>query len=222
MKNRAAFFDFLKSMNVIYSVDEETLLWEKLTFFSEILLEKNQHLNLTGIKDPEGVLWKHFADSLVLAKLEPMGVLCDWGSGGGFPGIPLALHRLVKRSSTPVILVDSVRKKTEATKQFAEQLNLSSCSSVWSRGEVFLKTDAGKIVETIVLRAVAPLKEMQGWISSSDKSWIFLLGPKQLPDLDKFTIFMNRKKYVRKGFLQFSLPDGSGERGIIKFVPKKK
>ncbi|MGZ3712663.1 MAG: RsmG family class I SAM-dependent methyltransferase, partial [Bdellovibrionota bacterium] len=62
--------------------------------YLKILLQKNEVLNLTAIRDLEVAFWKHLADSLVLLGWEPLGKVCDWGSGGGLPGIPLALSRV--------------------------------------------------------------------------------------------------------------------------------
>jgi 16S rRNA (guanine527-N7)-methyltransferase len=75
-----------------------------------LLLAWNEAINLTSIRDGEGIARRHVADSLaatILTRSLPRATLLDLGSGGGFPGLPLAA---VLRD-TRVTLVDSVRKK---------------------------------------------------------------------------------------------------------------
>ena len=63
--------------------------------YLELLMRWNARLNLTAIRDQEGILSRHFVESIVCARAVPEGVktLLDFGSGAGFPGIPIALCR---------------------------------------------------------------------------------------------------------------------------------
>ena len=59
-----------------------------------IMLEQNKVMNLSAIRDEEGVICRHFADSLTVAKHIPHGAkILDVGSGGGMPTLPLAIAR---------------------------------------------------------------------------------------------------------------------------------
>jgi 16S rRNA (guanine527-N7)-methyltransferase len=74
-----------------------------------LLARWNRRLNLTSVIDPEKAAWKHYGESLYLAAQLPAGILrvADIGSGGGFPGFPLAVFR----PECSVTLVESdVRK----------------------------------------------------------------------------------------------------------------
>lgn len=91
---------------------------EKLT---QIFLEKNQQLNLSAIRDPEGVRIKHIQDSLMLLEtkiIQPGMLVIDVGTGGGFPLMPLALSY----PETKFLGIDSVRKKTLAVNEMLGQL----------------------------------------------------------------------------------------------------
>ena len=77
--------------------------------FEKVFLEKNQYLNLVSRKDAENLVERHFLHSLTIAKyfnLENTKVL-DVGTGGGFPGIPLAIFF----TNGHFTLVDAKRKK---------------------------------------------------------------------------------------------------------------
>ena len=81
----------------------------QLDCYAELLVEWNEKVNLTAITDPEGILIKHFVDSITLAPLLPdiPFSLIDVGTGAGFPGIPLAILRRDMR----LTLLDSLNKR---------------------------------------------------------------------------------------------------------------
>ena len=77
--------------------------------YLELLLRWNARLNLTAIRDKEGILSRHFVESIICARHVPVGVamLLDFGSGAGFPGIPITLCR----PEIAVTLAESQAKK---------------------------------------------------------------------------------------------------------------
>jgi len=106
------------------------------TYYEE-LIDWNQRVNLTAVTDYEEVQIKHFADSLaVLLALatDDLGdgpSLVDFGSGAGFPGLPLKIVRPAWR----VVLVESTRKKTAFLEHIINQLGLQDTDVVWARAE---------------------------------------------------------------------------------------
>jgi 16S rRNA (guanine527-N7)-methyltransferase len=86
----------------------------------DLLLKWNKSINLTSITDPDEVLEKHVLDSLAVVPVLPAGSLLDAGSGGGFPGIPVA----IARPELEVALVDSVQKKVAFLKSALAELRL--------------------------------------------------------------------------------------------------
>ncbi len=63
--------------------------------YLSLLVRWNARINLTAVRDEEGILGRHFVESIACARALPEGIatLLDFGSGGGFPGIPIALCR---------------------------------------------------------------------------------------------------------------------------------
>ncbi|RZA02958.1 MAG: hypothetical protein EOP11_16370, partial [Proteobacteria bacterium] len=83
--------DFLSSLGLDHSLLNAASFRSELERYLGLLLKKNEELNLTSLRDPNVAFWKHIVDSLTILQWEPMGAVIDWGSGGGLPGIPLAL-----------------------------------------------------------------------------------------------------------------------------------
>src|SRR3984957_5212512 len=69
-------------------------LLPKLSLYLDLLLKWNARTNLTAIRDPEEIVRRHFGESLFAAQhLGPCDPLLDFGSGAGFPGLPIAILR---------------------------------------------------------------------------------------------------------------------------------
>lgn len=106
---------------------------ELLERFALLVLDANARMNLTSVTDPRGVAVKHFADSLSLLRLAfPEGAsVVDVGTGGGFPGAPLA----IVRPDLEVVLLDATQKKTRFLNDACRELGLENCKAVTGRAE---------------------------------------------------------------------------------------
>lgn len=73
----------------------DSALAGRFEVYSSLILRWNTRVNLTAIRDEEGILSRHFVESIACARTLPHGIatLLDFGSGAGFPGIPIALCR---------------------------------------------------------------------------------------------------------------------------------
>ena len=122
--------------------------------FTEHLLEVNAHTNLTAIREPIGVVDKHYIDSLLAMDLIPKRArVLDLGCGPGFPSIPLA----IMRPDLEITALDSTTKKIDFVQKSAEILQLSNLKGVSGRAEdTILRKALGKY-DIVVSRAVARL-----------------------------------------------------------------
>jgi 16S rRNA (guanine527-N7)-methyltransferase len=119
---------------------------EQFAEYLTLLQKWNAKTNLTAIRDEEGILSRHFLESILCARALPTGIqtLLDFGSGAGFPGIPIALMR----SEIAVTLAESQNKKAAFLREAVRTLNLST--KVHSaRAE-----DLRQIFDCVTLRAV--------------------------------------------------------------------
>lgn len=84
-------------------------LAERFLRYKDLLLRWNERVSLTSIRDEHGILSRHFVESIACARLLPAGIatLLDYGSGAGFPGLPIAICRPEIR----VTLAESQNKK---------------------------------------------------------------------------------------------------------------
>ena len=123
-----------------------------------VLLDKwNRVYNLTAVRDPERMVSHHLLDSLATAPFFQGGCpdsirVLDVGSGGGLPGIPLA----IARPELQVTLIDSIAKKTAFLLQAKAELGLSNLNVVTGRVEDY-RPDAR--FDVITSRAFSDLKE---------------------------------------------------------------
>ncbi|MCW6038214.1 16S rRNA (guanine(527)-N(7))-methyltransferase RsmG [Spirulina subsalsa FACHB-351] len=127
--------------------------------FYQILLAQNKTLNLTRITDPLEFLEKHIWDSLAgLWHLPPSLVIptaaqvIDIGTGGGFPGVPMA----ITYPDYAITLLDSTQKKVLFLQSLIEQLSLSSVEAIASRAEEMGQNPQHReTYDLAVLRAVS-------------------------------------------------------------------
>ncbi len=103
----------------------------KLLAFRDLLLKWNKTYNLTALRDPEQAISHHLLDSLSILPHVGSGPLLDVGSGGGLPGIPLA----IARPDLPVGMVDTVQKKATFLQQASIELDLKNVAVHHARVE---------------------------------------------------------------------------------------
>ena len=103
----------------------------KLLAFRDLLLKWNRTYNLTALRDPQQAISHHLLDALAILPHVGAGPLLDVGSGGGLPGIPLA----IARPDLSVTLVDTVQKKAAFLQQAAIELELKSVAVHHARVE---------------------------------------------------------------------------------------
>jgi len=119
------------------------------------LKEWNKKINLTSIRGDQGIVIKHFVDSLTPLKyIKPSSALLDIGSGAGFPGIPLK----IADPSLSVILVDSVRKKVSFQKHIIRQLKLEGIQAFQQRlGDRARSSIKERYFDVVISRAISHL-----------------------------------------------------------------
>jgi 16S rRNA (guanine527-N7)-methyltransferase len=122
-----------------YNLELEDHEIKKFEKFLEIFKEKNAQINLSAIRDDDGIIEKHFIDSIMLnifLDFEPVFEgqkvkVADLGTGGGFPLLPLGIIN----PEVEFTGIDSVGKKLKAIDEFAQELELTNIKTVNGRAE---------------------------------------------------------------------------------------
>ena len=147
----------LRQILTLYGVDNIDKKLEKYGKYRENILDWNEKVNLTSITNLEEFEEKHFVDSLACIGSDEFisaKTIIDVGSGGGFPGIPLAIAYPEKE----YLLLDSSAKRMRIVSDVAESLGIENVRTIHGRAE-----DAGKdeslreSFDLCVSRAVAAL-----------------------------------------------------------------
>ena len=122
--------------------------------FVDMLLERNQVMNLTAITEPDQVARLHLLDSLSLLPVEAFAgkAVIDVGTGAGFPGIPLA----IVQQDADFTLLDSLGKRIRFLDEVREALGLGNVTCVHGRAEEFAQAHRVQF-DLAVSRAVANL-----------------------------------------------------------------
>lgn len=129
-----------ETLNLLLKYQDSLVLW-------------NKAYNLTAIRDPKEMLVKHLLDSLSILNDLPEGRLLDVGTGGGMPGMIIALCQ----SDRQCVLLDSNGKKIRFLKQFIADLKLKNVIAVQTRVENTDSIDELGQFDVITSRAFASL-----------------------------------------------------------------
>ena len=106
----------------------------KFEGYMESVLEKNKHINLTAITDRDEFIRKHYVDSLLCAssaEFRNANSVIDVGTGGGFPGIPLAIAFPEKE----FVLIDSLNKRIRIINELCENYGIDNVTALHGRAE---------------------------------------------------------------------------------------
>ncbi len=142
--------DGARRMGVELDESQVEALWR----YAHMLRERNEHVNLTSIVSPEGILTLHMLDSLSVAPhLGDARRIIDVGTGGGFPGVPLAVA-CPQREFT---LIDGTQKKIRFVAESVAALDIRNVQAVAARAENF---PGKKDFDVVIVRAVGTLADV--------------------------------------------------------------
>src|SRR5260221_4980251 len=155
---------------------------EQIQQYTKILWAWNDKVNLTAIRDPLEVLYRHFCESMFGAALLPMENcrLADVGTGGGFPGLPLKIIR----PDLQLFLVESNVKKATFLAEVIRELGLTSARVLVSRYEELGEEVAP--LDVVCSRALGNFPNFLAWAASSRvaaKQVLLWLGGRDLDEV---------------------------------------
>jgi 16S rRNA (guanine527-N7)-methyltransferase len=182
---------------------------QALLRFLALLSKWNKTYNLTAIHEPERMLTHHILDSLAVLPYLVHGNLLDVGSGGGFPGIPLA----IARPEMPITLMDASQKKCGFMQQAVIELRLEKVTVVHARVESF---HAEESYQQIVSRAFSDLSDFvtkSAHLLAAGGQWLAMKGSHPQAEIAQ----LKAVQIVRD--IPLHIPGLSAERCLIIMEP---
>ncbi len=149
------FFEILRNRAKMIDIELSDEQLELFYIYKELILEWNNKVNLTAIKEDDDFINKHFIDSLTIAKYikKYNNTIIDIGTGAGFPGIPV---KIVKDNE--IVLFDSLNKRLKVLDDIILKLNLSKIKTLHGRAEeTFKNSQYREKYDIATSRAVANL-----------------------------------------------------------------
>lgn len=221
MKNFADLLQNLTS-NEGYDLTNEQI--KQFSDYYNLLIETNKQINLTAITNEEEVIVKHFIDSLTVYDekyFKKNALICDVGTGAGFPGIPLKIYK----SNLEVVLLDSLAKRLKFLDKVILDLKLNNILTCHMRAEDagHDKQHRGKY-DIVIARAVAPMNVLVEYCLPLVKNGGYFIAMKGKNWQDE----LNSSKYAFKKLgtkllevKQFSIQGFFDDRAVI-YLHKEK
>lgn len=145
---------------------------EQLLAYMALLNKWNKAYNLTAVRDPAEMVSRHLLDSLSILPFVGAGRWLDVGSGGGMPGVILA----IMLPDNAFTLLDSNGKKTRFLTQVKLELGLDNMQVVNSRVEAFSPDQAFDGIVSRAFSSLADFTELTRHLSAPDTQWLAMKG----------------------------------------------
>jgi len=195
--------------------DVDDRLLGLMTEHALALLETNRQMNLTAIVDPKEIAIKHFLDSWRVTRMVPLVArrILDLGSGGGFPGLPIAMAE----PDCSMILCESIGKKARFLEELVEKLGLKNVRVVHARAEEYLINER---VDLVVCRAVSSVRENVRTLRKvrhSVKDVAMLKGNSWGREVRAAEREAERLGFTLDTVMEHELPEEMGKRAVVVY-----
>ena len=192
---------------------------EQFEKYLATLLEWNEKFNLTAIREPEDIRYRHFLDSLSVtrgwSRTAPPTSLVDLGTGAGFPGIPLKILWPELKLS----LVDSVGKKMNFCKLVLDTLQLHNAETMTIRAEELGQDpEHREKYQLVTARAVAPMPVLLEYclpLAQPGGRIVLQKGTDALAEAERCRPIMHKLGGDLKEVLPLELPGTEGIRYLV-------
>ncbi len=192
------------------SLKASTEQCQQLSQFLALLAKWNKVYNLTAIRDTRQMVSEHLLDSLSLTPYVKGPSLLDVGTGGGLPGIPLA----IMLPEIKFILIDANAKKTRFVQQAVIELQLKNVEVVCSRIEAYVPDGLPQQITSRAFASLAEFAKAVRHLCSESTELLAMKGKSPTAELDELAIGNAEVK-------RLEVPTIAAERHLVRFVPRQ-
>lgn len=193
---------------------------ENLLRYVALLAKWNKVYNLTAVREPERMIGLHVLDSLsVLSQMKGYKNILDVGTGGGLPGIPLAIALAEIDPDSRICLLDSITKKTTFLRHVIGELELANANVVTERVERYRPP---QIFDVVISRAFAELKDFvncAGHLCTEEGKMFAMKGVHPFYEIARMS-----SDHIVVEIIPMQVPQVGGQRHLVvmkKNQPKK-
>ena len=197
-------------------INVTSLELDKLEKYYDLLVEWNEKINLTAITLKKDVYLKHFYDSLTINKiidLSEIDILCDLGTGAGFPGIVLKIFF----PQLKLTLVDALNKRIKFLEIVVNELSLDNVTLVHARAEEYGKENR-ECFDVVTARALSSFPILLEYGIPLLKINGHLIAMRGLNDSDEGINALNVLNSKINKIIEFKLPYENSQRTLIDVV----
>lgn len=194
-----------EGLNVL-GLDFPAEVQAKLLAYAAFLEKWNRTYSLTALRDPKLAVSHHLLDSLAILPYVTASNLLDVGSGGGQPGIPLA----IVKPALAVTLLDSNSKKTAFLQQAAIELELRNVQVVTARVEEFTPAVPFAAIASRAFSELADFVGLTRHLLASGGEWLAMKGQRPDEEMNKLPAGV-----VVEAVRRLDVPGVDGERHLV-------
>lgn len=199
--------DGLEQMGLTLAQDTQ----KKLLRYVALLDKWNKVYNLTAVRELERMVGLHILDSLsILSQVGTSKRLLDVGTGGGLPGIPLAIALRDTAADAQITMLDTIAKKTTFVRHAIGELGLGNAQVVTSRVE---KYQPPQLFDVVVSRAFAELKDFvegAGHLCADDGRMLAMKGVHPFDEIARLPA-----GFVVAQVIPLNVPQVDGQRHLV-------
>ena len=199
--------DGLEQMGLMLAQDTQ----KNLLRYVALLDKWNKVYNLTAVREPERMIGVHILDSLsILSQVGAFTRVLDVGTGGGLPGIPLAIALRDTAAGAQITMLDTIAKKTTFVRHAIGELGLGNADVVTNRVE---KYQPPQCFDIVVSRAFAELKDFvegAGHLCADDGSMLAMKGVHPFDEIARLPI-----GFVVAKVIPLNVPQVDGQRHLV-------
>ena len=180
---------------------------EQLLCYHQLLLKWNKAYNLTAIREPMAMIDRHLIDSLGVVSFVDAKQLIDVGTGGGMPGVIIA----IMCPQVSVTLLDSNGKKTRFLQQVKMQMQLDNITVVQSRLEAYKPEQSFDQITSRAFATLADMVDKSQQLLADNGEYIAMKGQYPHQEIEQLN-----KDYKVSAVLPLEIPFADGQRHLVR------